>query len=123
MLAACGGSVEEPAPTAQDTIPARVGEPRQVPVASAPSGSDGEPEGEGPADGATDGSGSAGGDAAGVGPPGPALPTSTRISGVWPDESWQIEEIPGDACEGRAPSAPGGRSGRHASRAEPPRIC
>ncbi|MBB5832859.1 hypothetical protein [Brachybacterium aquaticum] len=103
MLAACGGSVEEPAPTAQDTIPARVGEPRQVPVASAPSGSDEGTAGKGSsAGGPTDGAASDG-EAADGRAPGAAPPTRTRISGVWPDESWQVEELPGDACEGRAP--------------------
>ena len=29
--------------------------------------------------------------------------TATSITGVWPDESWQIEEIPGDACGDRPP--------------------
>ncbi|WP_299301451.1 hypothetical protein [uncultured Brachybacterium sp.] len=30
-------------------------------------------------------------------------PTATTITGVWPDQSWQIEELEGDACADRAP--------------------
>lgn len=30
--------------------------------------------------------------------------TRTRITGVWPDASWTIEELPGDACAAKAPT-------------------
>lgn len=29
--------------------------------------------------------------------------TRTQITGVWPDASWTIEELPGDACAAKAP--------------------
>lgn len=29
--------------------------------------------------------------------------TSTRVAGIWPDEDWEIVDLPGDACAGTLP--------------------
>ena len=31
--------------------------------------------------------------------------TRTRVAGIWPDEDWEIVDLPGDACAGTLPEA------------------
>lgn len=93
-LAACGGGATAPEPT-EPPIAGKKLPGEQVPTADAgdPTPSEGEEEGDPEAH--LDGSRELGGESAPF--------TATTITGVWPDESWQIEELAGDACAGRAP--------------------
>lgn len=87
-LAACDGSA--PPPTDAETPIAGRNLPcHQVPSVDAEEGSS---SAQDPAAHVEAGSG------------GGAPLTATTITGVWPDESWQIEELAGDACAGRPPS-------------------
>ena len=88
VLAACSGAAPPPEPEPPEPPSAGSDLPgHQVPSvdADAPVPSEGEPGAH------VDGSGEG------------APLTATTITGVWPDQSWQIEELEGDACADRAP--------------------
>ena len=88
LLSACGGN--PPAPTDPETpISGRTQPGHRMPSADAEDSTAATPE-----PGAHVEPGSGGG-----------VPlTATTITGVWPDESWQIDQLPGDACASRAPT-------------------
>lgn len=94
-VTACSDATTSPPPvTPQETAPSRPDlPPQQVPTA--------EGHRAGPSDGGGSGAhvDSGNGDTEGSAVP----PAATTITGVWPDQSWQIEELGGDACAGRAP--------------------
>lgn len=93
VLTGCGEESADDGPsTPAPTIAIRRAEPQELPsaVVAAP-----EPEAE-PSPSA------AGPDASA---PEQEPPTRTQVHVIWPDESWEIADLPGDACAGSLPTA------------------
>ena len=95
VLAGCGPERAAPeqagtSTTAPATVAVRQDAPQEVPLAPAPTPSAG--QGEDPATSGT------------TALQDPPL-TRTRVAGIWPDEDWEIVDLPGDACAGTLPEA------------------
>lgn len=96
VLAGCGPERAAPeqagtSTTAPATVAVRQDAPQEVPLAPAP-----DPTSPSPAQ---DADPTASGTAVAEDPP----LTRTRVAGIWPDEDWEIADLPGDACAGTLP--------------------
>lgn len=95
VLTGCGPERAAPeqagtSTTAPVTIAVRQDAPQEVPLASAPPPSTVPPEDH---------------DASVTTAPQDPPLTRTRVAGIWPDQSWEITDLPGDACAGTLPKA------------------
>lgn len=98
VLTGCGPEPAAPTPSdeatpASATVAVRQDAPQVVPLAPAPDPTS--------PSAAQDADPTASGTAVAEDPP----LTSTRVAGIWPDEDWEIADLPGDACAGTLPEA------------------
>lgn len=98
VLTGCGPEPAAPTPSdeatpASATVAVRQDAPQVVPLAPAPDPTS--------PSAAQDADPTASGTAVAEDPP----LTRTRVAGIWPDEDWEIVDLPGDACAGTLPEA------------------